>query len=205
MRADGCAMSAIGLDDKLYPAVKIAIVADLLRRQGIPAAKALLSTGLSEGELTSAATRVSLKQVIQCYRNAIQFSSNPFVAYRAGLQFHVSAYGMYGFAILSSTNFRQTMYFATKYHELAAPLADIAFSEEGGLGIWTIVPLALPQPDPSLYRFVTEAQFGVHASLHCDIMGAFFAPKELHVTYKPAGDARAYSQVFGCPVLFGQQ
>jgi AraC-like DNA-binding protein len=198
-------MSAIGLDDKLYPAVKIAIVADLLREEGIPAAKALLSTGLSEGNLTSAATRVSLKQVVQCYRNAIQFSSNPFIAYQAGLRFHVSAYGMYGFAILSSTNFRQTMYFATKYHELAAPLADISFNEVGGLGMWAIVPLALPQPDPTLYRFLTEAQFGVHASLHGDVMGPSFAPKELHVTYRPTGDAEAYSQVFGCPVLFEQR
>ncbi len=55
-------MSAIGLDDKLYPAVKIAIVADLLREEGIPAAKALLSTGLSEGDLTSLGCRIAVSQ-----------------------------------------------------------------------------------------------------------------------------------------------
>src|SRR5258706_16483881 len=92
------------------------------------------------------------------YRNAIQLSTNPFLAYEAGRRFHVSAFGMYGFAILSSANFRQTMYFAMKYHELAAPFAEISFKEEGGLGIWTILPLPLPHPEPALHRFLTEAQ-----------------------------------------------
>src|SRR5258706_13090218 len=195
-------MGAIGLDDKLYPVVKIAVVADVLREEGISPAKALLSTGLSESDLTAPATRVSLNQVFQCYRNAIQLSTNPFLAYEAGRRFHVSAFGMYGFAILSSTNFRQTMYFAMKYHELAAPFAEISFKEEGGLGIWTI--LSLPHPEPALHRFLTEAQFGILATLHSDVMGPSFAPKELRVTYRAAGDDRKYSQIFGCPIFFEQ-
>jgi AraC-like DNA-binding protein len=197
-------MAAIGLGDKLFPVVKIAVVAEVLREEGISPAKALLSTGLSESDLVSPATRISLNQVIQCYRNAIQLSSSPFLAYKAGRRFHVSAFGMYGFAILSSTNFRQTMYFAMKYHELAAPFAEISFKEEGGLGVWTILPLPLPHPEPALHRFLTEVQFGIHATLHSDVMGPSFAPKELHVTYRPAGDDQKYSQTFGCPIFFEQ-
>jgi AraC-like DNA-binding protein len=197
-------MGTIGLDDKLHPVTKIANVVALLREEGSPVAKALSSTGISERDLAAAATRVSLNQVLQCYRNAIELSRYPFIAYQSGLRLHVPAFGMYGFAILSSTNFRQTMSFAAKDHELATPLADIAFKEDSGVGVWTIAPMPFVQADCSLYRLITEVYFGGHASLHRDVMGPSFAAKELHVTYRPAHDAAAYSQVFDCPIYFEQ-
>jgi len=68
---------------------------------------------------------VSLNQIIECYRNANKLTHDPHFAYNAGLRFHFTDYGMYGFAMLSSTNYRQTMRFAMQYHQLAAPLAEI--------------------------------------------------------------------------------
>jgi AraC-like DNA-binding protein len=47
-------------------------------------------------------------------------------------------------------------------------------------------------------------QFGIHVSLHRDIMGASFVPQALHVTYGSSLDAPEYSEAFGCPVLLGQ-
>jgi len=47
-------------------------------------------------------------------------------------------------------------------------------------------------------------QFGIHTSLHRDVMGSSFRPRELHVTYGPTSNALTYPEVFGCPVYFGQ-
>ena len=66
-------------------------------------------------------------------------SSSVQMAYRLGSNVHVSLYGMYGYAI--STNFRRTMDFAVRYHQLAAPLAFISFAEAHRNGIWTIEPV----------------------------------------------------------------
>ena len=68
--------------------------------------------------MSSPTTRISLNQVIEGYRNAAKLSPDPHFSYHTGLRFHLSAYGMYGFAILSSMNYRQTMQFAEKYHQL---------------------------------------------------------------------------------------
>jgi hypothetical protein len=111
---------------------------------------------------------------------------------------------MYGFAMLSSTNYRRTMQFAVEYHQLATPLAEIDFKEAGGCGIWTFTPMAHPHIDASLYRFLVEMQFGIVVSLHRDFMGPSFAGRELHVTYGAPDDARKYSEMVGCPVLFSQ-
>jgi AraC-like DNA-binding protein len=193
-----------GPDDEIYPVVKLATVLDALAAEGVSSADALVGVRISKSAVSSPATRVSLNQVIECYRNADKLSHDPHFAYNAGLRFHVSAYGMYGFAILSSMNYRQTMYFAMKYHQLATPLTDISFKEESGYGVWTFTPLPYSRIDARLYRFLVETQFGISLSLHRDVMGPSFAARELHVTYGPPDDAPHYLDIFGCPVLFGQ-
>jgi AraC-like DNA-binding protein len=197
-------MIKAGPDEKIYPVVKLTTVIDTLAAEGISPPAGLEGVGVSEGAIRSPLTRVSLNQIIRCYGNAIKLSRDPRFAYRAGLRFHVSAYGMYGFAILSSTSFRQTVQFAVKYHNLATPLADISFGETTNRGIWSINPVPHPVVDAVLYRFLVEMQFGIHTSLHRDTMGPSFTPLELQVTFGLAADGQEYSDAFGCPVRFGQ-
>src|SRR5271166_5762029 len=104
-------MMQAGAGDAVFPVVKIATIVDALQAEGATVAQTLESVGLSSDDLASPATRVSLNQIIRCYRNAVRLQPHSRFACRAGLRFHVSTYGMYGFAILSSTNFRQTMRF----------------------------------------------------------------------------------------------
>ena len=137
-------MVEVGSDDKVHSVAKIAVLTAALEAEGFSAAQALDGTGLRPDDLASPATRVSLRQIVRCCENALQLSTDPQFAYRAGLRMHVSSYGMYGFAILSSTSFRQTMRFAEKYHQLSAPLVDISFKKE----------TCLPAPSHSVAHYV---------------------------------------------------
>ncbi len=175
-----------------------------LQAEGVAPDQALDLVDLTTSELTAPRTRVSLNQVIQCCRNAIRLTADPCFAFRAGLRFHVSTYGMYGFAMLSSTNFRQTIQFSLKYRPLATPLADIAFKEEGGDGVWTIVPTPHPNVDAALYRFLVDMQFAIQTSLFRDVMGMTFGPRELRVTFEEGARAPPYREFFGCPIVFRQ-
>ena len=197
-------MVEAGPNDKIYPVGKLAAIVDALAAEVTLPADALGHIQLSEEAISSPNTRVSLNQLIECCRLAMKLSRDPFFAYRAGLKFHVSTYGLYGFSILSSTNFRQTMQFAVRYHQLAVPLANISFREQDGHGIWTINPVPHPAVDAPLYRFLVEMQFGMHISLHRDVMGPAFTPQELHVTYAAFFDMQQYHDAFACNVLFGR-
>jgi AraC-like DNA-binding protein len=112
---------------------------------------------------------------------------------------------MYGYAMLCSTDFRRTMELAVRYHQLATPLATIAFDERDRLGTWTIDPLLHPEIDSQLYRFVTELQIATHISLHRDIMGESFQPRELMLAYRPTGDFQIPAAIVGCPVRLQQE
>ena len=197
-------MIRAGPTEKIYPVAKIATVVDALRVEGVSAVQTLKGLGLSEHELHSPDSRICLNQVLQCYRNADRLSGDHNFACHTGLRFHVSTYGMYGFAILSSTSFRQAARFAEQYHQLETPVADLAFGEREAQGIWKITPLSQPSVEPSLYRFIVELQFGTAISLHRDVMGPSFSPQELHVTYGAMQDRHGCESAFGCPVLFGK-
>lgn len=191
-------------DDKVYPAAKIALVLNALTAEGVPTKDALTHLQLSKAAMSSPATRISLNQVIDCYRYAIERSRDPHFAFRTGLRTHVAAYGMYGFAILSSMNYRQTMQFAVKYHQLATPLTVLHFEEDAASGIWRLNPIAHARIDTGLYKFVVEMQFGIILSLHRDVMGSSFFAREFQVTYREPDDASDYPALFGAPISFGQ-
>ena len=88
-------MVKIGTGEKIYPLVKIALVVDALKEAGVRPEEALRGSHVSLSELYSVATRVSLNQVVEVYRNAVRLAPDPHFAYLTGLRFHVSTYSMY--------------------------------------------------------------------------------------------------------------
>ena len=189
--------------DKIYRVTRTATIVKCLEDEGVDTFDALKDVHLSPTQLRSPKIRMSLNQIIQCYRNAIRLSLDPFFAYHTGLHFHISTYGMYGFAILSSTDFRQAARFAEQYHQLVTAEADIKFKEEADYAAWAVEPAPLPSIDAELYKFIVELNFGAIVSLSRDVMGQAFIPRELHVTYGAAADTKSAADVFGCPFLFG--
>lgn len=193
-----------GPDDKVYPAQKLALLLEELAAEGVSIEDALAGVGLSEHSITSLGARISLNQMIASHQNALGLSRDPSFAFRLGLRCHVPVYGMYGFALLSSTDFRHTIDFAMRYSQLAASLVHLDFTETATSGIWTMTPLAHPAMTPRLYRYLVELQIGTHIALHRDVMDAGFAAQQVRLTFDPPDDAACYADLLGCPVQFGQ-
>lgn len=190
--------------DRIYSVAKIATIVDLLRGEGISVEDALAGVSLSSSQLCSPATKVSAAQVLQSYRNAIALSGNSRFAYHAGSKSSVSTYGIYGLAILSSANFRETMAFATAYHQLATPMMDVCFKEEGSTAAWIATPASCLDIDDRLHRFIVEFQMAAHLSLHRNIMGPTFTPTLVHYTLAQPDNVGNETTFFDCPVRYGQ-
>lgn len=188
--------------DKIYPVAKIAVMVDLLGEEGISPEDALAGVGLLPGQLRVPETKVSGAQVLKSCRNAFELSRDPQFAYRASSRFCVATYGMYGFAALSSPDFRETIAFSVAYHRLATPLMHVGFKEEGGIATWTIAPLPLPELNPRFYGFIVKLHMGVLLSLHRKMMGAAFKPARVdYALGRPHDDGEA-TTFFDCPVLY---
>jgi AraC-like DNA-binding protein len=195
----------IGLGERVYESTKLAALFDALVDQGCPAGEILKNVDLTVDEVHSPKSRISLAELMAACKNAIRLSSDPHLPYRIGTSIHISAYGMYGFAILCCPDFRKAMAFAELYHALAAPLATIEFTEEQGLASWAIEPNARAAADPQVYRFITEMQIGIHISLMRDVMGPSFTPDQISVAYPQAQDFGLPADQIGCRVGFASK
>jgi AraC-like DNA-binding protein len=195
----------VGLSERIYESTKLAALFDVLVDQGCPAGEILANVNLTVDEVHSPKSRISLAELMTACKNAIRLSDDPHLPYRIGTSIHISAYGMYGFAILCCPDFRKAMAFAELYHALAAPLATIEFIEEDGLASWVIEPNARAAADPQLYRFITEMQIGIHISLMRDVMGAAFIPDRINLAYPQARDFGLAADQIGCRLSFASQ
>jgi hypothetical protein len=110
-------MTKIGFAQRVYPATTLAMMMDALIAAGVPSAEALRGTRLSLDELHAPTTQISLNQLIAGYRTQSGSPLTPPGPNRLGSNIHVSLYGMHGYAILCSTDFRRT-------HGLRRPLSS---------------------------------------------------------------------------------
>ncbi|MGD0737742.1 MAG: AraC family transcriptional regulator [Terracidiphilus sp.] len=192
-------------NEKRYAPYKVAALVEVLGEQGIAPEASLSGTGLSAENLANPETRTSVRQYITVCRNALQLSKNPETPFRTGSRIPLSAYGMYGFALVCSPSIREYFQVAVKYHRLATPLLSMSWREEGDYASW-IFPMnpAVTHPD-LLLRFLMEQQLTqLSTHLKAVVEGGPYPPVRAALSYSAPGHVHLYKRYLGCDVRFGQ-
>lgn len=193
-----------GIDDRIDPPHKMAVLIDILAEEGIAPAAALAGTGIEPEQAHSPATRISARQLLTVCGNALRLSQDPGIAFKAGKRIHIAHFGMYGYALLSSPTPRDAIEFALRYRPLAAPLIGLSFHDDGDAPAWEFEDSLGLGMHGALFRFVLEFQLGTQLSLHGDILGQPVTPLEVRIAYPAPAHAAVYEALLGCPVRFGQ-
>lgn len=189
---------------RVYSAQRIVAVVDALAEDGIPASRALSGTGLSASDLKLQTTRVSYEQVEAVFRSATQLSKDPAIAFRAGQRMRATAYGMYGYALLSSPTRADGIDFVTKYSRVLGTVADFSFSRNGDTATYVLEPLLSRNPLDDVYHFAMEFAFATYQALSRDMYGRSFKFSCLRAAYPAPLHARVYRRNFQCTILFEQ-
>lgn len=160
--------------DRIYNTAKLQAALDVLERNKIDTDHVLVGTGLNAKHLEDVDLRVSSGQVIQAFRNISNEAWYPHIAYEIGHNLHISSYGLYGYAVLCSVTYRDTVEFAQKYHYLATPTSDMEFVHSADVSAWELEPSSDTKVSDNFYSFLVCMQMGIYNSLHKDVMGAGF-------------------------------
>ncbi|MFT3815124.1 MAG: AraC family transcriptional regulator [Acidovorax sp.] len=188
----------------MYSPQRIAAVVDTLVEDGVDAHQALEGSGLQEPDLRSVDTKVSYDQVAIVFRNALRLARHPALAMRAGRRMHITSYGMYGYALLSSRVCSEWLDFSTRYVRVIGPLADMRYDAERAPGACRYEPLLCTDPQDALYRFALDFSYAAHLTLGQDLWGQAFQFTEVLVTYPRPADAGLCSELLGCAIRYGQ-
>lgn len=190
---------------RAYSAQRITALVQVLTEDGLTPAQVLTGSELDESALRLPDTRVSYQQMISVFRNALQLAPDPTVALRAGARMHVTAYGMWGYALLSSSSLAEVMDLSIKYRGVIGPLALMSFDGVRRPDLVAFEPLLTPDPSDALYRFATEFTLAAHLTLTGDLYGSPLIPRTIRVAYPEPVHAGAYATLLGCAAQFGQR
>ncbi|WP_170756557.1 helix-turn-helix transcriptional regulator [Ruegeria lacuscaerulensis] len=171
------------MKERHYTAAKLNAALRVLDRYQIQSDGVFERTDIDRTRLKDKEYRVSLRQIIDVLNNIAQQRWHPELPYDIGRNLHISDYGLYGYAVLSSTRYRDTVDFAQRFHYLAAPTAEMSFDFDKDNPGWEFEPVSVIEQSPDFYSFLTNLQAGIFASLHQDVIGQDFQCNLLELRY----------------------
>jgi AraC-like DNA-binding protein len=192
------------LNERIYAPYKIAALVEVLSEQGIAPDDSLRGSGVTANEIYDASVLTSVRQYAAVCRNAILLSCSPATPFITGSRLHLSAYGMYGYALMSCLSLRDYFRLGVKYHRLATPTLTIEWTEYADEGIWTFPDAFISSPSRELREFLIEQQFTQHVTHLQDVAGHTCPPTRACFAYPAPAHADIYSDYLGCPCYFDQ-
>jgi len=193
------------INEKIYAPYKIAALVETLRELKVPSQMVLQGTGLAPADVDDPKTLTSVGQYLTACRNAVRAAKNPKTPFLVGQKMHLSAYGMYGYALMCSLTLRDFFDEGVKYHKLATPTVVIEWREMGDSAIWSFPRLVSPELSADLFNFLIEQQLVQHAVHLTDVAGPECRPVRALLPYSKPPHAALYSEFLGCPVYFDSE
>jgi AraC-like DNA-binding protein len=190
------------LDHRVYHPQKLSTLVEILAEDGVPASEALRGSELTPADFLSASTRISYRQMIAVYNNAIRLSNDPTLSFRMAKRMHITAHGMYGYALLCCHNLDETARFGAKYVWSIGPAFGYTYSADAEVARWVFLPAISQDPLSDLYRFTLEATLATFLTTSYDLINQPFGLSCLRLVYPLPPHASTYNDVFQCPVIF---
>ncbi|QIS13034.1 AraC family transcriptional regulator [Nocardia arthritidis] len=182
-------------------ASSVRVLVRLAEERGIRPEQALAGTALTPRSVTDPNVDVSARQELRVVRNLLaRCGDEPGLGVEAGARHHISLYGPWGLALLSSRTLREVIDVAQRYLELAFVFGRLTLEEDADE-----VRLVFDGPDipEDLRPFLTER---VLAGLPAIGRELYSVALPLHrVTFRHAApaDTARYREMFGVEPVFG--
>jgi len=186
----------------VYAPYKLFALIEVANTFGIPATQVLRGTGLDLAMLDDAKTRTSVEQYVTACANVIKHCDDPRLPFQVGQSIHLSAYGLYGFALLCSPTVRDGFNLAVRYHRLATPLFSIDWRAQEDHFIWFFPNEFRVGYTGAVKQFLLAQQLAQHITHIQDIARSDRKPLLIQIGHAAPPSAALYEDLLGCPVEF---
>lgn len=191
-------------NQRIFAPYKIATLIDTMSAHGLEAETVLAGTGLGAADVRAPHTLISIRQYMTACENVVREGVDLDAAFDVGSRLHLSAYGMYGYALMCSPTMRDFFEFAVRYHPLATPIQQLGWRQEGDLAIWTFTEIYGDLMSNDLRNFLLRQQMMMTTTHMRDVVGADTLPLRALFGLADVGRTAADEATLGCPCSFGQ-
>ena len=171
----------------LHPVVISQVMINLAARHGVDVETCLLATGIDEKDLRDADALITRPQEMRLVENLmLALPDVPALGFELGLQYNVSTFGIWGFALRSSRTLREAMQRAIRYLPLSTAYCRFSLLDDvDGFG-WLVDPEPIPH---HLRQFLLERDTATGINLIKELSLAGVAIEALEFS----GPAPAYA------------
>jgi len=196
------ASTQVFLNQKIFAPYKIATLVETVADQGITPEVVLDGTHLDSAQIADPNTLTSIHQYINACDNVIEAAADASTAFQVGSRMHLSAYGMYGYALMCSLSLRDFFDFGVKYHVLATPTLHISWREEADVAIWEFSDVYSHMMGAKTREFLIRQQMAQHVTHLQDAAGIECRPLKALFAFPTPPENAMYERFLGCECIF---
>jgi AraC-like DNA-binding protein len=182
--------------------MSVQLLAGLGADHGLSARECLKSTGLAEDGLRDTGATVSARQELTVIENLLrELGDPPGLGLEAGIRYHLTTYGIWGFAMISSPTWRSAIDIGLRFLDLTFAFTRIVARDRGER-----FHLVLDTPDIplALRRFVTERDSAAIQTIQQELFASPVHIRDVSYTFPaPASGIQRYAEIFGVTPVFG--
>ncbi|MCW3848181.1 AraC family transcriptional regulator [Sphingomonas sp. LB-2] len=193
------------LNQRSFAPFKISTVIDAVASRGIAPATVLDRTGLTLDEVRDPHTLTSIGQYLIACENIVAAGAEFADAFTIGSRLHLSAYGMYGYALMCSPTMRDFFDFAVRYQPLATPTVRLEWRSEGDVAIWRFREIYRDVMSSDVRTFLVRQQMKMTYTHIRDTAGADNLPVRALFALPEDPYATTDAHELSCPCLYAQE
>jgi AraC-like DNA-binding protein len=193
------------LNQRLFAPFKLATVIDTVASRGIGPDTVLERTGLTLTEVRDPHTLTSIGQYLTACENIVAAGAEFSDAFAIGSRLHLSAYGMYGYALMCSPTMRDFFDFAVRYQPLATPTVRLGWRAEGDFAIWQFREIYRDVMSSEVRTFLVRQQMKMTFTHIRDTAGSDNLPVCALFALAEDEHAPEDARELSCACLYGQE
>jgi AraC-like DNA-binding protein len=180
--------------------VGLGALAAELAAEGISVRDLFARTGIDSAQLEDVHARISHRQRLAIYRNAKRLARRSDIGLLAGARQRISDYGIYGYAMVSSRTFGDSLLFSLDHVTMAGPaVRQISFRIERATAILRSHGL---DTLGDLLPFAAEFWRSSITALFSRVLESPFPSKRMIFPFPAPIHWRNYERMFNCPIDF---
>jgi len=168
---------------------------------GMSKQECLNDTGITEAILNDSQAEIKASQELKVIENIVEGIGDSNIALEIGPRYHLTTYGIWGFAFASSPTLRAATEIGLRFLSLTFAFSHIHLKEEGELVYLYVDSDHLPE---KLQRFVVERDGSAIVNIHKELFSHDIPVSEMNFTWPAPENLAEYEQVFGMKGRFNQ-
>jgi AraC-like DNA-binding protein len=187
--------------DQLRSSASAALLVQLAAEHGITSQRCLRGTGITREALDDPAGEIRAHQELAVVRNIVRaLGDPPGLGLEAGSRYHLTTYGIWGFALISSATLREAISVGVDFLDLSYTFVDIRTEEHAGELLFVLDDDGVPE---DVRRFLVERDAAAIMLIQRELFGRSIPLQRVTLRYPAPDDPEPYQAVFGTDPQFG--